>query len=210
VRGGGGFGGGISRGGGFGYGGYGRGFGYGGYYGGLGYGRYGYGLGWGWGWPGWGYGYPLSDYGYGYPYDYPYDSYGAYGGYAAYPDGGSYQTSPNVVVINPQSNPGYANSVAAERANPVMRQYDQYGQELQPPSGYPSPAGSGADSSPVYLIAFSDHVIRAASAYWVDARTLHYVTLQHEEKQASLDTVDRGLSLQLNRERRVPFQLPAQ
>jgi hypothetical protein len=34
------------------------------------------------------------------------------------------------------------------------------------------------------------------------------VTLQHEEKQVPLDSVDRGLSLQLNRERRVAFQLP--
>jgi hypothetical protein len=51
-------------------------------------------------------------------------------------------------------------------------------------------------------------VIRAAASYWVDGGTLHYVTLQREEKQVPLDTVDRDLSLQLNRERRVSFQLP--
>jgi hypothetical protein len=186
-------------------------------YGGYGYGRYGYGLGWGgwgWGYPWWGgYGYPLfgGGYGYDYPYDYSYDS---YGGYAAYPNGGyqtspSYQTSPNVVVVNPPANPGYANTASAERASPVMRQYDQYGQEMQSPSGFASPGGSAA-SSPIYLIAFNDHVIRAASAYWVDGRTLHYVTLQHEEKQTPLDSVDRHLTLQLNRERGVTFQLPAQ
>jgi hypothetical protein len=32
--------------------------------------------------------------------------------------------------------------------------------------------------------------------------------LQHEEKQAPLDSVDRGLTMQLNRERNVAFQLP--
>ena len=57
-------------------------------------------------------------------------------------------------------------------------------------------------------MAFKDHAISAAAAYWVDVRTLHYVTLQHEEKQAPLDTVDRDFSMQLNRERHVPFQLP--
>ena len=61
----------------------------------------------------------------------------------------------------------------------------------------------------MYLLAFKDHNIQAASAYWVDNGRLHYVTLQHEQKQASLDTVDRGLSMQLNRERRVQFSLPA-
>lgn len=87
----------------------------------------------------------------------------------------------------------------AERANPVVGEYDQYGQEIKP-------SGGGA---PIYLLAFTDHTIRAAAAYWVDGKTLHYVTLEKEQKQAPLDTVDRDLSLQLNRERRVPFSLPA-
>jgi hypothetical protein len=43
----------------------------------------------------------------------------------------------------------------------------------------------------------------------VDGKTLNYMTLDYEQKQAPLDTVDRALSLQLNRERRVPFSLPA-
>ena len=51
--------------------------------------------------------------------------------------------------------------------------------------------------------------IRAAEAYWVTGATLHYVTLQHEQKQAPLDLVDRALSYRLNRERHVDFQLPA-
>ena len=40
------------------------------------------------------------------------------------------------------------------------------------------------------------------------ASTLHYVTLQHEERQAPLDSLDRALTLQFNRERQVPVQLP--
>jgi len=54
----------------------------------------------------------------------------------------------------------------------------------------------------------NDHAIRAAASYWVDGQTLHYVTLQHEEKLAPLGSIDRALTLQLNRERSVTFQLP--
>src|ERR1035437_6421240 len=69
--------------------------------------------------------------------------------------------------------------------------------------------GDLSGAAPIYLLAFTDHVIRAAAAYWVDGKTLHYLTLEYEQKQGRLETVDRDLSLQLNRERRVPFSLPA-
>jgi hypothetical protein len=161
---------------------YGRGYGYGyGYYGGY-YPYWGFGLGY---WPSYSYGdsYPYSYYPYNY-YPYPYN-YGVAG----------YQTSPNVTVVYPQT----ATASVAETARPVLREYDEFGQEVRP-------ASSGA--APVYLIAFNDRVIRAAQAYWVDGRTLHYVTLDRQEMTASLDSVDRTLSTQLNRERRVQFQLP--
>jgi hypothetical protein len=201
VRGGGGgFGGGGARiGGGYGggYGGF-RG-GYGGYRGGYygGYGGYyglGFGLGYGWGYPYYGYGY-----GYGYPY---YDSYiSTYPSYT-YPVY-DYNTSPNVTVIYPAQQ---AAPVYTAPPQSVTRTYDQYGQEVQPAASAPAPSNS--NSSPIFLIALKDQTIRAAAAYWVDGGTLHYVTLQHEEKQIPLDTVDRALSLQLNRERRVSFSLP--
>jgi len=129
------------------------------------------------------------------PYDYssyyPGYGYNASGyGYAAY------QPSPNVTVIYPPQAP--LQPLSAERARPVTREYDQYGQEVRP-------AGS-----PVYLIAFKDHTIRAATTYRVEGTTLHYTTPEKEDKEAALDTVDRTLSLQLNRERQVPFQLPPQ
>ena len=107
-----------------------------------------------------------------------------------------YQNAPNVAVVYPPPAP--------QTARPVLREYDEYGQEVRPNTASTTP------SQPIYLIAFSDHSIRASIAYWVDGKTLHYVTPEREQKQASLDSVDRTLSLQLNRERRVPFQLPAQ
>ena len=168
----------------------------GGYYGGY-RGRYGY-----------GYGY--LPYGFGYPPDYYWDSpdYYDYSPYVSSYPSYSYPVyednpSPNVTVIYPAAPPAPAPTYAAP-ARPAMRTYDQYGQEVAPAA----PAASEAAGSPVYLIAAKDQVIRAAAAYWVDGRTLHYVTLQHEEKQIPLDAVDCALTLQLNRERRVPFQLP--
>jgi hypothetical protein len=199
-HGGGGFGGGIGRGGIGGYGGYGR-LGYGGLYGGFGWGGYWpyYGLGYDY-WPG--YSKPYEYYPYsGYPYVTP--------GYGS----ADYNAAPTVVY--PQT--------STYTAHPVMHEYDQYGQEVKPAdagtvSSGPvitipatsGPASSGGGGSPVYLIAFQDHTIQAAVAYWVDGKTLHYVTLRHAEKQAPLDAVDRAFSQQLNSERRVQFQLPAQ
>jgi hypothetical protein len=165
--------------GGFGYGGY----GYGGFYGGF----YGYPY-----WPGWGFGYSYwpgyYDYGY-YPYTYDPNVYYPY----------SYDPSPNTTVIYPAPAQAAPGAASTERANPVVRQYDEYGQEIK---------SSTSGGAAIYLLAFSDHSIRAAAAYWVDGKTLHYVTLQKELREAPLDTVDRDFSQQLNRERHVPFSLP--
>jgi hypothetical protein len=57
------------------------------------------------------------------------------------------------------------------------------------------------------LIAFRDSTIRAATTYWVEDGTLHYLDSSHKEKQAPLSSVDGDLSAQLNRERHVPFNL---
>jgi hypothetical protein len=126
-----------------------------------------------------------------------------YGGYGDYGYGGSPAGygQPNVTVIAPQTQP-QAYPVYVERANPVIREYDQYGQERGSAPSAPS------NGPPIYLIAMKDHVIRAAAAYWVDGPTLHYVTLDHEERHVALDSVDRALSQQLNRERQVQFTLP--
>ena len=61
---------------------------------------------------------------------------------------------------------------------------------------------------PLYLLAMRDGTIRAVLAYWTDGTALHYVTMDHEQKQAPLSSVDRALSERLNRERNVTFRLP--
>ena len=138
--------------------------------------------------------------GWGWSGDYPFDrgdSY-PYSGYAspAHNTASAPQSSPGVNII--YGTPPAPASTA--HANPVIHEYDWEQQAQQP---------TAVASSPVYLIAFqNDHAIRAAASYWVDGQTLHYVTLQHEEKLAPLGSIDRALTLQLNRERSVTFQLP--
>ena len=61
-----------------------------------------------------------------------------------------------------------------------------------------------------YLIAFKDNAIRSADAYWVNGNTLCYVTRDHRQVTAPLDSVDRALSERLNNERNVRFYLPPQ
>lgn len=164
---------------------------------------------WGWGggwwWPDLAYDpffdyWPYSYYGSGYsPYvgAYPYVGGNPYGyGYA------EYQSSPNVTVVYPAAQQATVQTAQTQPVRPVIHEYDQNGQEIRP--------GTAPNQSPIYLIAFNDHIIRAAMSYRVEGKTLHYVTLEREDKEAPLGTVDRDLSLRLNRERQVPFQLPSQ
>jgi hypothetical protein len=212
--GGGGFRGGMGGGGfrgGFGGGGFRGGFGGGGFRGGFGRGGFrGFNRGFGFNNGFFGGYYPF----YGYPlwgslaywpyYDYPYDDYYPYGYDYSYPaysyNYPSYNPSPNVTVIYPQQSQASGTLAYAQPAHPVIREYDQYGQEVAP--------SGGAASSPIYLFAFKDNVIRAAASYWVEGNTLHYVTLQHEERQVPLSDLDHSLTLKLNAERHVTIQLP--
>jgi hypothetical protein len=58
------------------------------------------------------------------------------------------------------------------------------------------------------LIAFKDGIIRPAMAHEVEGKALHYMDLDHAPKEVPLNQVDRALSQELNRLRRVPFRLP--
>jgi len=154
------------------------GYGYGGYYYPWLYGAY-------WN-PFWG---DFGDYGdyYGDPYsDYGYTGDGGYS-YA--------QPSPQVLIISNQTPPpeGFAPPPPA----PAVW------------NATPSAAAQAKKyEEPLYLLAMNDGTIRAVLAYWVDGTTVHYVTMDHVQKQTSLGSLDRGLSERLNRERNVAFQLP--
>jgi hypothetical protein len=121
------------------------------------------------------------------------------GGYGGVPGpnviygGGPAVAPPPSVVIN--------QTFVPEMARPVMRDYT-----MAPPPPPPEPEAEYRPT--IYLIAFKDGSIQAALAYWVENRTLHYVTRANQHKQTSLDALDRALTDQLNRERGVGMPLP--
>jgi hypothetical protein len=120
------------------------------------------------------------------------------------------QQQPNVTVVYPPQ---------PQRANPVMIQPGQNGDypttQRQPGTIYEAPgardsmddAGAAPDSAR-YLLAFKDHTIYSAIAYWVDGETLHYFTTGNTHNQASISLIDRELTNRLNRELGIDFKLP--
>jgi len=75
---------------------------------------------------------------------------------------------------------------------------------------YQTPANTNAaESEPSsYLIAFKDHTIYSAVAYYVDGDTLHYFTTGNVHNQVSLSLVDRQLTEQLNHQHNADVLLP--
>ncbi len=59
-----------------------------------------------------------------------------------------------------------------------------------------------------YLIAYKNHAVYSALAYWVEDKTLHYVTTENTHNQASLDLIDLTLTKSLNARNEVPFEIP--
>ncbi|HEY2842460.1 MAG TPA: hypothetical protein VGJ09_02375 [Bryobacteraceae bacterium] len=107
-------------------------------------------------------------------------------------------SQPPVVIINQYFRP--------DSANPVIRDYSNV--PLRDP-GNPPEQAQASDPQVMFLIAMKDHTIYPAVAYWVEADTLNYVTLQGVRNSVSLDLVDREFSQQINKERKVDFGLPS-
>jgi hypothetical protein len=110
----------------------------------------------------------------------------------------------NVTVVMPPQQP----------VTPVVINYN-YGSAPPPPPNQTAgsaPENAPDDNSPGpahYLIAFKDHTIYAATAYWVDGDTLHYFTEGNVHNQASLALVDREFTERLNKEAGLVVRLPA-
>jgi len=141
---------------------------------------------------------------FGVPYAIP--VYGGYGGYGygnyydnPYPadaaQGAPGPQQPNVIVIYPQApQPVVVDRSAAFAAQPPVEQ------------SYQEPAAAVEASH--FLIAFKDHTIYSAIAYWVDGDTLHYFTSGSTHNQVSLSLIDRDLTERLNRESGSGMRLP--
>jgi hypothetical protein len=143
------------------------------------------------------------------PYAYPvYVDPSYYNGYA--PDAAPAQQQPNVTVIYPPQ----ANPVTIINQTPGT---ETPAQALTPretaPAQEPAPQAqesANQDSVPAsyYLIAFKDHSIYSAVAYWVEGDTLHYFTSGNVHNQASMSLVDKDLTERLNKERSIDVSLP--
>ena len=144
------------------------------------------------------------------PYAYPVylGNYADYNGYQGYG-----QDQPNITIINPpQQTPQVIinQNFIPERATPAMHEYTQDSSGVHI---YEAPARNPVENTPdeatdYYLIAFKDHSIYSAFAYWVEGDTLHYVTPQRVHNQASVTLVDRELTQKLNSERNLQLKLP--
>jgi len=112
---------------------------------------------------------------------------------------------PSVTVVN--------NQPQTPAAPVIINNY--YGGPAPGPDMAQQPAQQPADeATPTiepahYLIAFLDHTIYAATAYWVDGDTLHYFTSGNVHNQVSLALVDRAFTQRLNQEAGVDVKLPA-
>jgi hypothetical protein len=89
-----------------------------------------------------------------------------------------------------------------DTARPVMIQV--------PPQGPVAPAveTEPARESDHYLLAFKDHTVYSAVAYWFDGDTLHYFTTGSTHNQASVSLLDRELTVRLNKEMGTDFKIP--
>jgi|SRR5215471_9874671 len=131
---------------------------------------------------------------------------GGYGGYD-YP-----MMSPDAPPPAPMPQPAQMmSSYPQETARPVIIQVlpdnnsrPIIANQAPPPGDAQEPAPSGDR----YLLAFKDHSVYSAVAYWFDGDTLHYFTSGNLHNQASVSLLDRELTLRLNRELGIDFRMP--
>ena len=147
-----------------------------------------------------------------FPYAYP--VYVGGNGDYGYGDYGYPPEQPNNSYVNPpQQAPQVVinQNFVPERATPVVREYGEDSSGVvhvyEAPGRAPveTPA---EDTTSYYLLAFKDHSIYSAFAYWVEGDTLHYVTPQRIHNQASLSLLDRELTDKLNRDRNLQVRVP--
>ena len=141
---------------------------------------------------------------YGYPVTYAYPVY--VGGYldTDYPAEPAPQQPPSSTVIYPsQPAPEISGDISSDDAQDPSTP-TAAAEDFQPVE---EPASTAEPSH--YLIAFKDHSIYSAVAYWVDGDTLHYFTSGSTHNQVSLSLIDRDLTERLNQESGLEVKLPA-
>jgi hypothetical protein len=143
-------------------------------------------------------------------YAYPVPVYLPYDGsfYSGYYNGGT--TAP---MTQPQQQPNITIVFPPQQAAPpaIIGPDNPYANDRPSPRIYEAPARPAVEE-PVepehYLLAFKDHSIYSAVAYWIDGDTLHYFTSGNTHNQASVALVDRELTERLNKESGHEVKLP--
>jgi len=128
-------------------------------------------------------------YGYGYGYD------------AMAPQAPMYQQQqqPNVIVVYPPA-PVYSSFPAYTYQQPAQSNV------VEAPEALTQAQDQGEATH--YLLAFKDHSIYSAVAYWVEGDTLHYFTSGNTHNQVSVSLVDRDLTKKLNEGSGLEVKLP--
>lgn len=137
--------------------------------------------------------YPVVVGGYGSDYEGYYDQSSGYGS----------QTQPNITIVNNPAPPPVAPTVVINQylAPPLDPGVSEATHVFQPSSTYPSESAAADPTPPsphYYLIAYKDHSVYSALAYWIEDQTLHYVTPQQTHNQASVDLIDMDFTKKLN------------
>jgi len=151
------------------------------------------------------------------PYAVPVYGYGYAGnpGYGYAPGyGGSAYAAPA------DADTGYGYAAAEQPPAPAPEQPTDFGpnggQPLPPPDDNslqiyqapaPSPQETAMSEGRYYLIAYKDHSVYTALAFWMENGALHYVTPQNAHNQVSLDLLDMDLTRQLNARRGLAFNI---
>jgi hypothetical protein len=106
------------------------------------------------------------------------------------------QQQPNVIVVYPPS-PAYTGYAYQQPAQSNI---------VEVPTAQMQPQEQGEATH--YLLAFKDHSIYSAVAYWVDGDTLHYFTSGTNHSQVPVSQVDRELTRRLNEGSGLEVKLP--
>jgi hypothetical protein len=106
------------------------------------------------------------------------------------------QATPAMIQVGPEGD----NTTMLERQPAPVYEAPRQGETVEQPEPAPE--------STHYLLAFKDHTIYSAVAYWADGDTLHYFTTGNVHNQASISLLDRDLTERLNRELGIDFKLP--
>jgi hypothetical protein len=115
------------------------------------------------------------------------------------------QSAPNAPAQPPVVINQYFGTAPADQGPPPDAAASNF-HYYQAQSDSDAPAAVPSESS-YYLIAFKDHTIYSAVAYYTEGDTLHYFTSGNVHNQVSLSLVDSQLTEQLNRERNVEVRL---